>query len=50
MVHATAAIGDFMLILLGSALWVGGGIVATGLVGLGAVGGLACAIRRWRRR
>ncbi|UAK26174.1 hypothetical protein [Sphingomonas nostoxanthinifaciens] len=49
MVHATAAIGDFMLILISSALWVGGGLVGAGLLGLGALGGLAFAFRRWWR-
>ncbi len=50
MVQATAAIADFMLMLLGSALWVGGGIVGAGAAGLGAVGGAAWWVRRRRRR
>ena len=49
MVQATAAIGDFMLILAGQALWVGGGIFGAGLLGVGAIGGAYVAARRWRR-
>ena len=49
MLHATLAISDFMIILLGSALWVGGGILAAGLLGLGTAGGLFLAARRWWR-
>lgn len=49
MVHLTLAIGDFLLILLGAALWTGGGIVAAGLAGLGAIGGIVLAVRNWRR-
>jgi hypothetical protein len=49
MVHAFAAIADFMLILLTSALWVAGGIVGIGVLGLGAVGGVFLMARRWWR-
>lgn len=49
MMHATAAIGDFMLILMTSALWVGAGLLGAGLLCCGAVGGLALAVRRWWR-
>ncbi|WP_404713529.1 hypothetical protein [Sphingomonas sp. MMS24-J13] len=49
MLHAFAAIADFMLILLTSALWVGAGIVGAGLIGLGAVGGAFLMARRWWR-
>lgn len=50
MIHLTLAVGDFMLILLDAALWIGGGIVAAGLLGLGVIGGVAVAVRRWWRR
>ena len=51
MVHAFAAIADFMLILISSALYVGAGIVGVGLLGLGAVGGAFLVVRRlWRLR
>lgn len=46
MLGVTLAIGDFMLILLTSVLWIGAGIAATAMLGLGAVGGLAIAARR----
>lgn len=49
MVHLTLAVGDFLLILLGAALWIGGGIVAVGLLGLGAIGGIFLAVRKRRR-
>jgi len=49
MVHLTLAIGDFLLILLGSALWIGGGIVLGGVLGLGAIGGIFFAVRKRRR-
>lgn len=49
MVHAFAAIADFMLILVSSALWVGAGIVGTGLVGLAVIGGAFLVARRWWR-
>ena len=49
MVQATTAIGDFMLILMTSALWVGAGILGAGTLCCGALGGLALAMRRWRR-
>jgi len=49
MIQATAAIGDFMLMLVGASLWVGAGIVGTGLLAIGALGGLAFAARRWWR-
>lgn len=49
MVSATLAISDFMLMLLTSAFWVGGGIVCIGLLGLGTIGGLALAARHWWR-
>jgi hypothetical protein len=48
-VSATLAISDLMLILLTSAFWVGGGIVFIGVLGLGAIGGLAMAARHWWR-
>ncbi len=48
MVHLTLAVGDFLLILLGAALWIGGGIVAAGLAGLGALGGLWWMVRKRR--
>jgi hypothetical protein len=48
-VSATLAISDFMLMLLTSAFWVGGGVLCIGLLGLGAVGGLAIAARHWWR-
>ena len=49
MVGATLAISDFMLMLLTSAFWVGGGVVCIVLLGLGTIGGLAIAARRWWR-
>jgi hypothetical protein len=49
MVGGVLAIGDFMLMLVTSALWVAGGIACAGLVGLSAVGGLAIAARHWWR-
>jgi hypothetical protein len=49
MVNATLAISDFMLMLLTSALWVGSGVLAVGLIGLVACGGLAIAARHWWR-
>lgn len=49
MVQAAAAIGDFMLILMGSALRVGAGIAGAGLIGMSAVGGVAFVARRRRR-
>ena len=49
MVQATTAIGDFMLILVTSALWVGAGMLGAGLVCCGALGGVALAVRRWWR-
>ena len=49
MVQAFAAIADFMLILLSSALWVGAAIVGAGLLGIGAIGGCFLMARRWRR-
>ena len=49
MVSATLAISDFMLMLLTSAFWVGGGALCIGLLGLGAIGGLAMAARHWWR-
>jgi len=48
-VHLTLAIGDFLLILLGAAFWIGGGIVAAGVAGLGAVGAVICLVRKRRR-
>jgi hypothetical protein len=49
MVNATLAIGEFMLMLVSAALWVGGGFLLAGLAGLGAIGGVAVAAwRRWR--
>jgi hypothetical protein len=51
MVHAFAAIADFMLILISSALYVGAGIVGVGLLGIGAVSGVFLVARRlWRLR
>ena len=49
MLHLTLALGDFMLILIGAAMWIGAGIAGVGLLGLGAIGGAAFAIRRHRR-
>ena len=49
MVHLTLAVGDFLLILLGAAMWIGGGIVAAGLLGLGTIGGIFWAVRKRRR-
>jgi hypothetical protein len=49
MVNATLAISDFMLMLVTSALWVGGVVLGTGLAGIGALGGLAIVARRWWR-
>lgn len=49
MVHLTLAIGDFLLILLGAAFWIGGGIVAAGLAGAGAIGATICLVRKRRR-
>jgi len=48
-VSATLAISDFMLMLLTSAFWVGGGVLCIGLLGLGAIGGLAMVARHWWR-
>jgi hypothetical protein len=48
-VGATLAISDFMLMLLTSAFWVGGGIACIVLVGVGTIGGLAIVARRWWR-
>jgi hypothetical protein len=49
MVGATLAISDFMLMLITSALWVAGGLLCAGMLGLGAIGGLAIVARRWWR-
>ena len=49
MVQAFAAIADFMLILLSSALYVGAGIVGAGLIGIGALGGVFLMARHWWR-
>jgi len=49
MVNATLAISDFMLMLVTSALWVGGAILCMGLLGIGTIGGLAIAARHWWR-
>ncbi|WP_420142336.1 hypothetical protein [Sphingomonas sp.] len=49
MVNATLAIGEFMLMLVGAALWVGGGFLLAALAGIGAIGGVAFAARRWLR-
>ncbi len=49
MVGGVLAIGDFMLMLVTSALWVAAGILCAGLVGLGTIGGLAIAARHWWR-
>jgi len=49
MIHAFAAIADFMLILLTSALWVAGGIVGIGVLVLGTLGGAFWMARRWWR-
>ena len=49
MVGGVLAISDFMLMLVVSALWVGGAILAAGLLGVGTLGGLALAARRWWR-
>ncbi|HWI87584.1 MAG TPA: hypothetical protein VNT42_14845 [Sphingomonas sp.] len=49
MLGGVLAISDFMLMLVVSALWVAGFIVCAGLVGVGTIGGLAIAARRWWR-
>ena len=49
MVHLTLAISDFMLMLLGAALWAGAGIVGAGVAGLAGIGAVVLAVRRWRR-
>ena len=49
MVGGVLAISDFMLMLVTSALWVGAGILCTGLLGIGTVGGIAIAARHWWR-
>jgi hypothetical protein len=49
MVGGVLAISDFMLILLSSTLWVAAGVAALGLLGLGTIGGIAYAARRWWR-
>jgi hypothetical protein len=49
MVNATLAIGEFMLMLVSAAVWVGGGILLAGLAGLGALGGAVFVARRWWR-
>jgi hypothetical protein len=49
MIGGVLAIGDFMLILVTSALWVGAGVLAVGLLGAGTVGGMVLAVRRWWR-
>jgi len=51
MIQATLAIGDFMLILLTTALVAGAQIGALALLGLAALGGGAWGARTlWRRR
>ncbi len=49
MIGGVLAIGDFMLMLVTSAFWVAGGILAAGLLGIGTIGGLAIAARHWLR-
>ena len=49
MVGGVLAIGDFMLMLMTSALWVAGGVVFAGWIGVGTIGGLAIAARHWWR-
>jgi hypothetical protein len=49
MVGATLAISDFMLMLLTSAFWVGAEAACIVLIGVGTIGGLAIAARRWWR-
>ena len=49
MVGLTLAIGDFMMLLISAVLWTGGGFALIGLVGVGAVGGIALLARRLRR-
>ena len=49
MIHAAAAIGDFMLILVTSALWVGAGMAAVAASAFGALGGVFLAARHWWR-
>jgi hypothetical protein len=48
MVHLTLAVGDFMLMLIGSALWVGLGFAAVAAVCFGAFGGLFAVFRKYR--
>ncbi len=49
MVGGVLAIGDFMLMLVTSALWVGGAILCAGVLGIGTLGGLAIVARHWWR-
>jgi hypothetical protein len=49
MIGGVLAIGDFMLMLLVAAAWTGAALLAAGLAGLSAVGGLAWAARHWWR-
>ena len=49
MLGGVLAISDFMLMLVVSALWVGGAVLAAGVLGVGTIGGLAIVARRWWR-
>jgi uncharacterized membrane protein YesL len=49
MVQAFAAIADFMLILLTSALWVGASIMGVGFLGVCALAAAFVVARRWWR-
>lgn len=49
MIGGVLAIGDFMLMLVTSALWAAAGVTFIGLLGIGTIGGLAVAARHWWR-
>ncbi|MEH3106229.1 MAG: hypothetical protein PGN09_02780 [Sphingomonas fennica] len=51
MIQATVAIGDFLLILMTSALWGAAQLAGVAAIGAGALGGAALGGRAlWRRR
>jgi hypothetical protein len=49
MINATLAIGDFMLMLVMAAMWVGGGLLLAALAALAAVSGALFLARHWLR-
>lgn len=49
MVHLTLAISDFMLMLISAVFWTGAGFAGWGLLGAGAIGGIAWWAKRRRR-